>query len=142
MAEPLGGFLRYQADRSAAGVSMGEARVGLITGASSGIGRATAARLSGAGHIVYGTSRNPDQTSYPWRMLALDVCDDASLAAAVDGVLAEQGRIDAVVNNAGLVLSGTIEDTSLDEIGTRDLPKPVLAGSLLASVRTTIASLQ
>ena len=94
---------------------MTESRVVLITGASSGIGRATAAALLAAGHIVYGTSRNPERHASPWRMIALDVCDDASVHAAVDLVLAEHGRIDAVVNNAGLVLSGAIEDTGLDE---------------------------
>ena len=94
---------------------MTKARVVLITGASSGIGRATATLLAETGHVVYGTSRNPDRHASAWRMIALDVCDDASVAGAVARVLAEQGRIDAVVNNAGLVLSGAIEDTSLDE---------------------------
>lgn len=91
------------------------AKVVLVTGASSGIGRAAAAMLHDKGHIVYGTSRDPGRHQLPWRMIALDVTDDESAAAAMQAVLAEQGRIDALVNNAGLVLAGAVEDTSLDE---------------------------
>ena len=94
---------------------MKRAKVVLVSGASSGIGRATAALLHDRGHIVYGTSRDPERHQAAWRMLRLDVTDDSSCAAAVAAVLAEQGRIDGLVNNAGLVLAGAVEDTALDE---------------------------
>ena len=94
---------------------MASSNVILVTGASSGIGRATADLLHARGHRVYGTSRRPDAHNAPWTFAALDVTDDASVAACVDAVLAAEGRIDAVVNNAGLVMAGAIEDTSVEE---------------------------
>lgn len=95
---------------------MNGSRVVLVTGASSGIGRATADLLHGRGHRVYGTSRSPERHQAPWRLLAMDVTDDDSVASAIAAILAAEGRIDAVVNNAGLVLSGAVEDTSIDEV--------------------------
>jgi NAD(P)-dependent dehydrogenase (short-subunit alcohol dehydrogenase family) len=94
---------------------MDSAKVILVTGASSGIGLACARLLSERGHKVYGTSRKPSQTSQGFRMLALDVTRDESVQAAVSTVLAEQGRLDVVVNNAGYALAGPIEETSVDE---------------------------
>jgi NAD(P)-dependent dehydrogenase (short-subunit alcohol dehydrogenase family) len=90
-------------------------KVILVTGASSGIGRAIADLLNARGHRVYGTSRRPEAHQAPWRLVAMDVTDDASVLAGVTAILAEAGRIDAVINNAGLVISGAVEDTSLDE---------------------------
>jgi NAD(P)-dependent dehydrogenase (short-subunit alcohol dehydrogenase family) len=90
----------------------------LVTGASSGFGRATAQRLVDAGMVVYGTSRKAtdrSQESAALRMLAMDVCDDASVAEGVARIIAEQGRIDVVVNNAGISVCGSIEDTSIEE---------------------------
>ncbi|KFA90258.1 SDR family oxidoreductase [Archangium violaceum] len=92
-----------------------EAKVVLVTGASSGIGQACARLLSARGHTVYGTSRKPGTTLEGGRMLELDVTRDESVRRAVDTVLAESGRIDVVVNNAGFALAGAIEDTSLEE---------------------------
>src|SRR5438270_11677002 len=76
--------------------------VALVTGASSGIGEATAERLAKAGYKVYGTSRRgarPGQRSF--EMLPLDVTSDESVAAAVKEVMRLEGRIDLLVNNAG-----------------------------------------
>jgi NAD(P)-dependent dehydrogenase (short-subunit alcohol dehydrogenase family) len=91
----------------------------LITGASSGFGEACAEHLARLGYSVYGTSR---RASFPEggaernpRMIPMDVCDDASVRAAVDFVLAEEGRLDVVVNNAGLGMAGAVEDTSVEE---------------------------
>lgn len=95
---------------------MSGSKVILVTGASSGIGRATADLLHGKGHKVYGTSRHPERHQAPWNLIAMDVTDDASVLAGVTAILAAEGRIDAVVNNAGLVLSGAVEDTSLEEV--------------------------
>ena len=93
-------------------------RVALVTGASSGIGRACAQQLASAGLTVYGTSRHPAR--YHRRgalpMLALDVRHDNSVRACVDRVMAETGRIDVLVNNAGVGMEGAVEETSLNEI--------------------------
>jgi NAD(P)-dependent dehydrogenase (short-subunit alcohol dehydrogenase family) len=94
---------------------MNDPKVILVTGASSGIGRACAQLLHRRSHIVYGTSRNPGSISVPWRMVELDVTRDDSVETAVAKIIAEQGRIDVVINNAGLVMAGAIEDTRLDE---------------------------
>jgi NAD(P)-dependent dehydrogenase (short-subunit alcohol dehydrogenase family) len=93
-------------------------RIVLVTGASSGIGRAVARHLHGLGWRVYGTSRRPaavttDATSVP--LLEMDITSDASVERAVAELLAREGRIDAVVNNAGFGIAGAIEDTSIDE---------------------------
>ena len=88
----------------------------LVTGASSGFGRATADALLQRGHRVYGTSRNPTAAvSERAALIAMDVDDDASVAAGVAHVLSDAGRIDAVVNNAGLGYAGALEDTTVEE---------------------------
>lgn len=95
-------------------------RVVLITGASGGFGKACAEHLVGLGHRVYGTSRRaefPDTVAGQAAvvMLPMDVCDDDSVRRAVDFVLKREGRIDVVVNNAGVGLAGAVEDTSVEE---------------------------
>ena len=83
-------------------------RVALVTGASSGIGEATAQRLAAAGYKVYGTSRRGAQSGdRPFAMLPLDVTSDESVAAVAKEVIRLEGRIDLLVNNAGFgVLPG------------------------------------
>jgi NAD(P)-dependent dehydrogenase (short-subunit alcohol dehydrogenase family) len=93
-------------------------KVVLITGASSGIGQACAIQLARRGWRVFGTSRGPSQTApgnTPFEMLTMDVDNDASVQAGVEVLLERAGRLDAVVNNAGISLMGPIEDTSTDE---------------------------
>jgi len=94
-----------------------EQAIALITGASSGIGEATAHRLAAAGYKVYGTSRRADPTGQrPYAMLALDVTSDASVAAAVAEVMRLEGRIDLLVNNAGFgVAPGGAEESSIEQ---------------------------
>jgi NAD(P)-dependent dehydrogenase (short-subunit alcohol dehydrogenase family) len=76
--------------------------IALVTGASSGIGKATAERLSAAGYTVYGTSRRATQADQQlFAMLSLDVTQDESADAAVAEVIRREGRIDLLVNNAG-----------------------------------------
>ena len=88
--------------------------VALVTGASSGIGRATAQALQSAGFRVFGTSRRPaPKQSDSVAMLACDVTDDASVAKMVESILAEAGRIDLLVNNAGMGLFGGAEESSI-----------------------------
>jgi short-subunit dehydrogenase len=89
-------------------------RVALVTGASTGIGRATAKALHAAGFRVFGTSRravseSPDGVT----MLTGDVTDDASVAKMVEEVIVDAGRIDLLVNNAGLGLLGGAEESSV-----------------------------
>src|SRR5215471_19862831 len=92
-------------------------KVVLITGASSGVGQATARLLAEKGYQVFGTSRDPDsaQSMTTVEMLALDVRSDESIVACVNAVVDAAGRIDVLVNNAGYELAGALEETSLDE---------------------------
>jgi NAD(P)-dependent dehydrogenase (short-subunit alcohol dehydrogenase family) len=90
-------------------------RTVLITGASSGFGRAIGEALAARGDLVYGTTRRgvlPPTASDRVRMLTMDVGDPASVEAAVTRMITETGRIDVLVNNAGFGIAGAIEDTS------------------------------
>jgi NAD(P)-dependent dehydrogenase (short-subunit alcohol dehydrogenase family) len=92
-------------------------RVVLITGASSGVGQATARLLAQQGHKVFGTSRAPTSAEAVANltMVALDVRSDASVAACVNAVSSQAGRVDVLVNNAGYELGGALEEHSIDE---------------------------
>jgi NAD(P)-dependent dehydrogenase (short-subunit alcohol dehydrogenase family) len=89
----------------------------LITGASSGIGQATARLLSRSGYTVFGTSRHPFQVEpIPGvDILELDVRSDESVRACVAAVLEKAGRVDTLLNNAGVELSGALEEISMTE---------------------------
>ncbi|MGA4837632.1 oxidoreductase [Streptomyces sp. G45] len=95
------------------------ARTALVTGASSGIGEATARKLTGLGYTVYGAARRAERlhqlARHGVRPLVLDVTDDDSLRDGVDRVIAETGRVDVLVNNAGYGAYGALEDVSPDE---------------------------
>jgi NADP-dependent 3-hydroxy acid dehydrogenase YdfG len=92
----------------------------LITGCSSGIGHATAARLVDEGWKVYATARRPetltDLKEKGCVTLALDVTDEASMSAAVDAVVAAEGAVGVLVNNAGYSQSGAVESVGMDQI--------------------------
>ena len=94
-------------------------KVALVTGASSGIGKATALKLIQAGYIVYGTSRQGNQSSTqnskpPFELLKLDVTNDESVQAVVEHLLSLHGRIDLLVNNAGFgVAPAGAEESSI-----------------------------
>ena len=94
---------------------MANSKVVLVTGASSGIGEAVVGRLARDGHQVFGTSRKGGRTWDGVEVLTLDVCSDASVQACVEELLRKAGRIDALVNNAGYLLSGAIEEATLEE---------------------------
>lgn len=91
--------------------------VALVTGASSGIGEAAARQLLAAGYAVYGTSRRgaeAGQGTFP--LLALDVTDDASVVAAIAELQRREGRLDLLVNNAGVGVQGAAEESSIEQV--------------------------
>ncbi len=95
-------------------------KVVLITGCSTGIGRATAQRLAKAGRRVYATARNleaiADLEALGCRLLRLDVCDDDSLRAAVAQVVEVEGAVGVLVNNAGYGSEGPFEEVPMAEV--------------------------
>ncbi len=92
-------------------------KVVFITGASSGIGRAIAEHLQNKGFRVYGTSRNPqNQSKYSFPLVALDVTRQETIQTAIAQVISEAGRIDVLINNAGVGITGPIEETPDEEI--------------------------
>ena len=92
----------------------------LITGCSTGIGRATAERLARGGHKVYASARRvesiEDLREAGCSTLALDVCDEDSMKAAVEQVVAETGAVGVLVNNAGYSQSGAIETVAMEAV--------------------------
>ncbi|OYR11691.1 oxidoreductase [Brucella thiophenivorans] len=120
---------------------MAEQKVIVITGTSSGIGEAVALLLAQAGHLVYGGPRREGTTSVPnLKNRTVDVSDDASVSSFVDGVLSETGRIDVLINNAGVSLLGPIEITQSQEVSwvfdTNVLGRLRLIRAVLPSMRT------
>jgi NAD(P)-dependent dehydrogenase (short-subunit alcohol dehydrogenase family) len=97
---------------------MSTSKAVLITGCSTGIGRATAQHLANGGWTVYATARRVESLSGldGCRTLALDVTDEASMQAAVDTVVAEHGAVGVLINNAGYSQSGAVESVPMDEV--------------------------
>lgn len=100
--------------------------VTLVTGASTGIGEATALHLSRLGHTVYASMRTPDASGGRLRraaeeenldleLIALDVDDSASVASAVGSILERSGQIDVLVNNAGLGMLTSVEEVPIED---------------------------
>ena len=110
-------------------------KVVLITGASSGLGLSIAEFLSSNGHVVYGTSRKPQASSGKVRMLQSDVTDESGIISAVKTILSEQGRIDVLINNAGLGIAAPMETVSISDVAS------VLDTNVIGIIRTIQAVL-
>ena len=123
-------------------------KVIIITGASSGIGFDSAMTLARQGHIVYAAARRTDLmeplTQYGVKVLEMDVTKEDTIQACVDTVMKNEGRIDAVVNNAGYGYFGAIETVSMEEarrqvevnvFGLASLSKKVLFPNVIRFIR-------
>src|SRR6476660_7726194 len=114
------------------------AAVVLVTGCSSGIGKAICDQLAAGGTTVYGGSRTPC-TSSKWTHLPLDVTEQSSVDAAVADVLRRESRLDGLVACAGAGLAGSLEDTEDDEakrpIATYFLRTARMIRAVLAAMR-------
>lgn len=91
-------------------------KVVLITGGSSGIGRAIGEFLHQKEFKVYGTSRNPEKVKSVFPLLQLDVRNQNSIASCVDELISKESRIDVLINNAGVGITGPLEEIPMDEI--------------------------
>ena len=94
-----------------------KSKIAIVTGASSGIGKATAELLANYGYKVYGTSRKGMQyAQHAYKMIALDVNSEASIEAALNEVVQIEGKIDLLVNNAGFgIAPGGAEESSIEQ---------------------------
>jgi NAD(P)-dependent dehydrogenase (short-subunit alcohol dehydrogenase family) len=88
----------------------------LLTGASTGFGRLTAEKLHKAGYKVYGTSRKPEAHQTDFELLKMDVTDEASIIQAVSHIISTSGQIDVLINNAGILIYGPIEEHTDDDV--------------------------
>lgn len=89
----------------------------LITGGSSGIGKAVGEFLQEKGFTVYGTSRNPENVqNSKLKLVALDVRNSNSIKSCIEEVIRLEGRIDVLINNAGVGITGPLEEIPMDEI--------------------------
>ena len=93
------------------------AKVVLITGGSSGIGKSVGEFLSQKGFIVYGTSRDASKIKeHPFKLVSLNVNNIETISKAVEKVIATEGQLDVLINNAGMGITGPIEETPTDEM--------------------------
>ncbi len=105
---------------------MGDQKVAIVTGSSSGIGLETAIHLAKNGFKTFATMRNTSKSdtlkqrlqseNLPIEILQLDVTDDTSVKNAINTIVEKEGRIDVLVNNAGYALMGAVEDLSTEEV--------------------------
>ncbi len=116
---------------------MSNSKVVVITGVSSGIGRAAAMKFAKQGCRVFGTVRNTEKTqAIPGvTLIEMDIRDEASIARGIQTVIAQAERIDVLVNSAGVTLLGAAEETSIAEAQT------LFDSNLFGLLRTTKAVL-
>ena len=91
-------------------------KVILITGASTGLGESIGKHLVQKGHVVYGTSRSIEPQTKPFHTLDMDVTSSESINGAVQRIIREQGRIDVLINNAGLGIAAPVESVAIDDV--------------------------
>ena len=91
-------------------------KVILITGTSSGFGRTIAEKLHSEGYAVIGTSRNADKISSDYLTIKLDINDYESSKSEVDQIINKYGKIDVLINNAGINITGPIETIKMDDV--------------------------
>ncbi|QMU64722.1 MAG: SDR family NAD(P)-dependent oxidoreductase [Flavobacteriaceae bacterium] len=92
-------------------------KVVLVTGASSGIGKAVATWLTQKGYTVYGTGRNPENIkNYPFELVALDVTKIDTIQKVITDIVTKEGKLNVLINNAGMGITGPVEDTPTDEM--------------------------
>ena len=116
-------------------------KVVLITGASSGLGRATALHLSKLGYRVFGTSRNPKKYTeeVPFELLPLEITEATSIKACVAHILKQTDRLDVLINNAGVGITGPMEEIEAqavsDNFATNCFGPLLLAQAVLPQMR-------
>jgi len=112
----------------------------LITGSSSGIGKASADLLHQKGYRVYGTLRKKTEIKVPWNSIIMDVRKEDSVSKAVQEVLLLENKIDVLIHAAGISVVGSIEDTSVSEamnqISSNLLSAVYLVKSVIPSMRS------
>ena len=91
-------------------------KVVLITGASSGLGRSIAKKLSNHNFIVYGTSRNPKEIDAKYKLLKFDITEYQDAETITDYLISKHGKIDILINNAGISITGPVESSEMDNI--------------------------
>lgn len=87
-----------------------------ITGASSGIGKATAILLAEKGYCVYGTARNPQESPEKYNLIPMDVRQESSVKEAIKKVMEKEQHIDILINNAGVGITGALEETPIEAL--------------------------
>jgi short-subunit dehydrogenase len=93
-------------------------RIILVTGASGGIGESIATHLSHCGHKVYGSSRNPNQNGQVFSWVQLDVNDRLSIEKTISDIIDREGKIDVLINNAGIGMISSFEEAPESNIRT------------------------
>ena len=91
-------------------------KVVLITGASSGLGRSIAEKLSNHNFIVYGTSRNPKEIDAKYKLLKFDITEYQDAETITDYLISKHGKIDILINNAGISITGPVESSEMDNL--------------------------
>ncbi|GJM15840.1 MAG: short-chain dehydrogenase/reductase [Thermodesulfobacteriota bacterium] len=112
-----------------------DSKIVLITGASSGFGFETANYLSDLGYKVYGTSRTKPKNSISFTHKTLDITSEHSVDTCIESIISKEGKIDVLINNAGFILSGSVEETEIAEA------KSVMETNFFGAVRMVNAVL-